>query len=166
MTSLATTTMRPDGAQAGRAVEVLVRRRATVLLGPARRGVVDERDAGGRRDAVAGAEDLRLVRGRERHGRAARYAAVRREAIAAEVVEHAEAAVGVGVGHRDRLRDVGEPIAGLHEVLIGRDAVGVDDGLRLRLYDSCVRVQAIIQVDPHMPCTVEYKTKTGAGIFL
>src|SRR5262249_60490023 len=67
-----------ERAQAECALEVLIRRRDAVLLGSSRRRVVDQVDAdevlpgrGRRRNAVAGAEDLRLDGGIER-GRGSR----------------------------------------------------------------------------------------------
>src|ERR1700720_3870394 len=97
--------------QAERAVEILVWSRAAILFWSAPRGVVDKGYAGSRGDAVAGAEDGRLARRRKRHRRSARYATVSREAVSAQIVEHAEAAVSVGVSDRNRLRDIGEPVA-------------------------------------------------------
>src|SRR5258706_6022344 len=117
--------------QAERAVEILVWSRAAILFWSACRGVVDEDYAGSRRDAVAGAEDGRLARRRKRHRRSARYAVVSRQAVSAQVVEHAEAAVSVGVSDRNRLRDIGEPVAGLDQVLFRENAEIIDDLLRL-----------------------------------
>jgi hypothetical protein len=80
-------------AQAERAIEVLICRGQAVFLGRTRCGIVDQVDAGGRRDAVAGAENLSLGRGRKRD-RITRP--IRRtETEAAEIVEHARAPVGV-----------------------------------------------------------------------
>src|ERR1700682_3931898 len=117
--------------QAERAVGVLVWGRAAILFWSACRGVVDEGYAGSRRDTVAGAEDDRLARRRERHRPSARYATVSRQAVSAQVIEHAEAAVSVGVSDRNRLRDIGEPVAGLDQVLFREDAEVIDNLLRL-----------------------------------
>src|SRR5262245_61312245 len=128
---------RCERTQAERAVEVLVRGRATFFLRAAGCRVIDERDPGGRRDAVAHAKDLRLVRSRQRDGRPTRDAAVCRHAEGAQVVNHAEAPVGVRIGDRDRLRDARKRVAGLNEVLFRQDAVGIDGGLRrVRLLDE------------------------------
>src|SRR6266702_3257710 len=64
-----------ERAQAERAIEILIRRRDAILLGTAGRRIVDQVDAGRRRDAVAGAEDLRFAVGRERSRNARRAGA-------------------------------------------------------------------------------------------
>src|SRR5207248_9258649 len=53
------------------------------------------------------------------------------EAESAEIGGDAEAAIGVRIGHRYRLRDTGGPVAGLHQVLLRQYSVIVDDPLCL-----------------------------------
>ena len=84
-------------------------RRAAILLRarPVRALLISAMPAVGGMPLLV-AEDLRLVSAASATGGAARRAAIGRKAVAAQIVEHAEAAVGIGIGHRDRLRDVGE----------------------------------------------------------
>ena len=82
--------------QAERATEVLICRRDAVFLGAARCGIVDQVDATRWRNAIAAAEDLRLAGSRKRARDARRR---RAQTVIAEIIEHADATIGIGIGH-------------------------------------------------------------------